>query len=144
MELAIAKRAFFVPFILSEGNFFNICVLPRCIVYWIQFQNIDTFIYQKTLLLLKIVESLQCIPKNKYAFTSYQKTLFHIDYQSSSINQNNISPSTICYYVKDTLYHKMGVTLDLFLVYFMTSYLTATTQPLDTWNIWHMCPHSLN
>ena len=45
------KRAFFVPFILSEGNFFNICVLSQCIVYWIHFQNIHTFIYQKTLLL---------------------------------------------------------------------------------------------
>ena len=27
------KRAFFVPFILSEGNVFNICVLSQCIVY---------------------------------------------------------------------------------------------------------------
>ena len=27
--------------------------------------------------------------------------------------------------------------LDLFLVYFKISYLTATTQPLDTQNIWH-------
>ena len=27
--------------------------------------------------------------------------------------------------------------LDLFLVYFMISYLTATTQPPDTQNIWH-------
>ena len=27
------KRAFFVPFILSEGNFFNICVLYQGIVY---------------------------------------------------------------------------------------------------------------
>ena len=61
------KRAFFVPFILSEGNFFNICVLSQCIVYWIHFQNIHTFTYQKTslhtLLLLdfEIVESLQFI-----------------------------------------------------------------------------------
>ena len=44
------KRAFFVPFILSEGNFFNICVLSQCIVYWIHFQNIHTFTYQKSLL----------------------------------------------------------------------------------------------
>ena len=36
------KWAFFVPFILSEGHFFNICV-----VYWIHFQNIHTFPYQK-------------------------------------------------------------------------------------------------
>ena len=27
------KRAYFVPFILSEGNFFNICVLSQCIEY---------------------------------------------------------------------------------------------------------------
>ena len=44
------KKAFFVPFILSEGNFFNICVLSQCTVYWIHFQYINTFTYQKTLL----------------------------------------------------------------------------------------------
>ena len=42
--------AFFVPFILSEGNVFNICVLSQCIVYWIHFQNIHTFTYQNALL----------------------------------------------------------------------------------------------
>ena len=47
----------------------NICVLSQCIMYWIHFQNIHTFTYQKallhTLLLLvfKIVESLHCILK---------------------------------------------------------------------------------
>ena len=40
-------RAFFVPFILSKGNF--IFVLSQCIVNWIHFQNIHTFTYQKTL-----------------------------------------------------------------------------------------------
>ena len=44
------NRVFFVPFILSKGNFFKICVLSQCIVYWIHFQNIHTFTYQKTLL----------------------------------------------------------------------------------------------
>ena len=29
------KRAFFVPFTLCEGIFFNICVLSQCVVYWI-------------------------------------------------------------------------------------------------------------
>ena len=66
------KRAFFVSFILSKGNFFNIWNFfntPQCIVYWIHFQNIHTFTYQKTLhhtlllLAFKIVESLQCILK---------------------------------------------------------------------------------
>ena len=31
------KSALFVTFILSKGNFFNICVLFSCIVYWINF-----------------------------------------------------------------------------------------------------------
>ena len=54
-------------FILFQGHFFNICFLFQCIVYWINFQNIDTFAYQKAflckllLLVLKIVESLKCI-----------------------------------------------------------------------------------
>ena len=59
------KRAFFVPFILSKGIFFfNVYVSSQCIVYWIHFQNIRTFTYQKTLLhtllllVFKIVESL--------------------------------------------------------------------------------------
>ena len=63
------KSAFFASFILSEENVFNICVLSQCIVYWIHFQNIHTFRFQKTLphtllvLAFKIVESLQCILK---------------------------------------------------------------------------------
>ena len=44
------KESIFVPFILSERNFFNICVLSRCIVYWIHFQNRHTFTHEKTLL----------------------------------------------------------------------------------------------
>ena len=50
MGLITQKRAFFVPLILSEGYFINICVLPQYIVYWIYFQNIHTFTNQKTLL----------------------------------------------------------------------------------------------
>ena len=40
---------FYVPFILSETNFFNIRVLSQCIVYCIHFHNIHNFTYQKTL-----------------------------------------------------------------------------------------------
>ena len=45
----------------------NICDWSQCLVYWLNFQNIYTFTYQKTLLhtflllVFKIVESLQCI-----------------------------------------------------------------------------------
>ena len=44
------NTAFFVSFILSEGNFSNIYVLSQRIVYWINFQNIYTFKYQRILL----------------------------------------------------------------------------------------------
>ena len=63
------KRTFFVPFILFKEIFLKICFLCQCIVYWIQFQNIHKFTYQKTslhtllLLVFKIVEILQCILK---------------------------------------------------------------------------------
>ena len=63
------RSAFFVTFILSQGIFFNICVLSQCIVYWINFQNVYTFTYGKKLLytllqlVFKIIESLQCILK---------------------------------------------------------------------------------
>ena len=61
------KARIFCTVYFSERNFFNICVLFHCLVYWIHFQNIHTFTCQKrllhTLLLLvfKILESLQCI-----------------------------------------------------------------------------------
>ena len=44
------KMAFFVLFILSEGIYFDICILSQCVVYQIQLQNIHTFTYKKTLL----------------------------------------------------------------------------------------------
>ena len=46
------KHGIFCTFIFSKENFFNICVLSRCIVCWINLRNIHTFIYQKTLLLV--------------------------------------------------------------------------------------------
>ena len=58
------KKGIFVPFILSKGIFFKICVLSQYKVYWIHLQNIHTFTYQKTLLLkllllvFKIVKGL--------------------------------------------------------------------------------------
>ena len=61
------KEGFFVTFIVSEENFLKICVLSQCTAYWISFQSIHTFTYQNTslhalsLLVSKIVESIQCI-----------------------------------------------------------------------------------
>ena len=59
---------FWTAFIVWR-NLFDICILSQCIVYWIHFHNIHTFIYQKTLLhticclFLKSFEILQCIFK---------------------------------------------------------------------------------
>ena len=50
------------------------------------------------LIVLGIVESQQCILKNKYTFTSYQKTLFHIDYQTISVDQNNMFSNILYIY----------------------------------------------
>ena len=67
------KRAFFVPFILSERNFFKIYVLSQYIVYWIHFQDIllhikKTLLQMLLLLVFKIVKSLLCILKNEKNF----------------------------------------------------------------------------
>ena len=34
---------------MFQGIFVNICVLSQCVLYWINFQNIYTFTYRKTL-----------------------------------------------------------------------------------------------
>ena len=47
------RMHFFVVFILSEENFFNILVL--CKMYWIKFQNVHAFTYQKTQETLHVV-----------------------------------------------------------------------------------------
>ena len=72
------KSALFVKFILSERNFFKTWVLSQSIAYWINFQNIYTFTYQKILLhtflllVFKIVESRQCILKPHFVSSSLQ------------------------------------------------------------------------
>ena len=44
------KQGTFFTVYLSEGNYFKICDLSQCVVYWIQFPNLHTFTYKKTLL----------------------------------------------------------------------------------------------
>ena len=39
-----------LTFIFSKEIFFNISVLPKCMMYWIKFQKIDTVTCQKALL----------------------------------------------------------------------------------------------
>ena len=71
MELAKEKRGHFLYclFCPKEIFFEFVSTLFVCKVYWIHFQNIHTFTYQKTLLhtllllVFKIAESLQCILK---------------------------------------------------------------------------------
>ena len=90
------QSAFFVPFYLSEGNFFNICVLSQCIVYWIHFQNINTFTYQKNitwfpfLLAFKIVESLQCILETVYQKSANIHCHEYVTKKCSKVTQTSI------------------------------------------------------
>ena len=89
-----------LPFLIFYLNLSVLNTLSEYTYFHIS-KNITSYTF---LLVLKIVESLHCILKNKYNFTSYQKTLFHIDYQSISIDQNNLF-SNILY-----RYHNIGVT----------------------------------
>ena len=59
------KRVFFVPFILSEGNFFKTCVLLQCIVYWIHLQNKNNFLFNWDLLYARL--------NSHYEARSYKK-----------------------------------------------------------------------
>ena len=44
--LKIKKSTFLnLPFILSEGNFLNICLWPQCVVYKIHFQSIPALLH---------------------------------------------------------------------------------------------------
>ena len=47
MSSKLQKR---IPFISSEGNLFNICVLYQCVVIEIKIKISYTFTYQKALL----------------------------------------------------------------------------------------------
>ena len=72
------KECIFCNVYLVQRKFFNICVISHCIVYWLNFQNIHTFTYQKTLLhtllllVCKIVKSLQCILNDIYYLLQYK------------------------------------------------------------------------
>ena len=81
--------------------FFIIFVLSQCIVYWIHFQNIHTFTYQKKvhsflLLVFKIVENLQCIPNIK-------KNIYFVFKLSNEkiLNTNNGNHAFFCKYCVD-------------------------------------------
>ena len=101
MELAKEKRALFVLLILSEGKFFKICALSQWIDYWIHFQNLNTFTYQKTLLHIllllvsKIVESFQCILNakslRKFYLPSLWKSCHSAEFLSRRISDLKIS-----------------------------------------------------
>ena len=119
------KSAFFVPFILFTVSrllcFISINSVLNTLWEYTHFyisKNITSYTF---LIVFKIVESCQCILKNKYTFTSYQKTLFHIDYQPISINQNNII-SNILY-----TYNKIEVTW----TYFWYILWPNSLQPLN-------------
>ena len=72
------KILFLVPFSLSEGNLFGICVLSQCIVYWIHFENIHTFTYQKTLLHLIFCLFLKSLKAFSVSLSIVQSDFYQI------------------------------------------------------------------
>ena len=62
------ERTYFLyRLFFSKEFFFKICVLSQCILYWIHFQNIHTFTYQK-----RLIHTLFCLfLKSLEAFTVY-------------------------------------------------------------------------
>ena len=87
------QRIFFVPLTLSNGNLIwqRFVFLPQCILYWMHFQNIHTFTYQKTLLhtlllllIFKMVESIQCILNKKKTYKTGR--ILILDQSHQSIN----------------------------------------------------------
>ena len=99
------KMPFSVPSIISEENFFKIC---KQIVYWIHFQNIHIFTYQKTsyhtllLLVSKIVESLHCILKFRIVFKCLKTFIYTstVCMQDKPFSQRHSKPSRISFGLK--------------------------------------------
>ena len=88
------KRVIFVPFVLSEGNLFNIYILSQCMVYWIHFQNIHTFAYQNTLLYTLLLMLL----KSSKAFSVYLR-LKAVNLFSRNVQSKCLARSSVCFWV---------------------------------------------
>ena len=88
------KRVIFVPFVLSEGNLFNIYILSQCMVYWIHFQNIHTFAYQNTLLYTLLLMFL----KSSKAFSVYLR-LKAVNLFSRNVQSKCLARSSVCFWV---------------------------------------------
>ena len=102
MELAKEKESIFCTFYFVRRKFFNIWVLPQCIVYWIHFQNINTFAYEK-----KILHTPFCL------FLKSSKA-FSVSLRSSKINKHlDLCPNDvcgyICYFYEDCMSSKEGI-----------------------------------
>ena len=89
------KSAFFIYFVRRE--FFNIWVLSHCIVYWINFQNIYTFTYQKqllhTLLFSKSAKAFS-VSLNKEKSSCCLETRYISDVTSKIVSGNTLNQET--------------------------------------------------
>ena len=125
------KRVFFVPFILF--TVYRLCFISLCSVlntlseYTYCYIYIYIYIYIKKHYFLHIFLQLFrafsiSLRTNIFLHHIRKHYLLHIDYQSISVNQNNIF-SNILY-----MYHKMGVTWTYF---WYTSRSPNSLQPLN-------------
>ena len=89
------KSVFFIYFVRRE--FFNIWVLSHCIVYWINFQNIYTFTYQKqllhTLLFSKSAKAFS-VSLNKEKSSCCLETRYISDVTSKIVSGNTLNQET--------------------------------------------------
>ena len=76
------KECIFCTVYSVQREFYNICVSPLGVVYWIHFQNLHTFTYQKTLfdtlslIVFKIVLTYSLTKLFPLSWLCWRKTLF--------------------------------------------------------------------
>ena len=91
------KNIFCTVYFARRNFFFNICVSSPCIVYWINFQNIHTFEYQKAFLhtlfclFLKSLEafslSFQDFDKNAQEISVFSKFGWEMKKERKNVGQ---------------------------------------------------------
>ena len=103
----VQKEDIFCTVYFVRRIFFNIRVLPQCIVYLLRLRNVNTFTYQKTflhillLLVFKNKESLHCILKQFPDISSDMCDFWKILQASLQYNNNDLfetlTKSNVCF-----------------------------------------------
>ena len=142
MELLKEKRGYFCTIYYVYCLYTVYYVLYPCIVYWIHFQNIHTFIYQKTLLVTlfklfwKLLKAVSVSLRTNILLPHIKKHFILIINQSQSIK-------TICFQIYFIYTTKWGWPRPIFGIFHG---LLNHNNHSNTWNPEYMTlfPHSLD